>query len=93
MLMALGGCDALVFTGGIGINSSTVRSKCLEDTEKLGFMIDTGKNLNLVTPTMEQPVKEISAEGSPTRILVIRANEEIMMARECCNLAKAIIAI
>jgi acetate kinase len=93
MLMALGGCDALVFTGGIGINSSTVRSKCLEDTEKLGFMIDTGKNLNLIPPTVEQPVNEISAEASPTRILVIRANEEIMMARECCNLAKAIITI
>jgi acetate kinase len=93
MLMALGGCDALVFTGGIGINSSTVRSKCLEDTEELGFMIDTEKNLNLVPPTMEQPVKEISAEASPTKILVIRANEEIMMARDCCNLAKAIVKI
>ena len=91
MLLALGACDVLVFTGGIGINSSTVRSKCLEGTEELGFIIDHEKNLNLVPPTMAYPVAEISAQSSPIRILVIRANEEIIMARECHDLAKAVL--
>ncbi|MFH0958776.1 MAG: acetate/propionate family kinase [Pseudomonadota bacterium] len=93
MLIALGGCNVLVFTGGIGINSSTVRSKCLEGTEELGFMIDNEKNLNLLPPTMERPVAEISSQSSPVRILVIRANEEIMMARECYDLAKTVLQI
>jgi acetate kinase len=70
-----------------------VRSKCLDGTQELGFIIDHEKNLNLAPPTMAHPVAEISAQSSPIRILVIRANEEIIMARECHDLAKAVLKI
>ena len=43
MLMVLGGCDALIFTGGIGRNSPTVRRR-LEGAADLGFRIDETKN-------------------------------------------------
>jgi len=81
--MALGGCDALVFTGGIGINSAFVREKSLEGADALGFILDPVKNRNLPPLTMTNPVQQISAGTSPIKILAIRANEELMMARDC----------
>ncbi|MCX5872554.1 MAG: acetate kinase [Deltaproteobacteria bacterium] len=93
MLMALGGCDGLVFTGGIGVNSSIVRLKSLEGTENLGFMIDPVRNSESTFLTMENPVKEISAENSPISILVIRANEELMMARECYRITRQLLEV
>lgn len=83
MLMVLGGCDILVFTGGIGLNSSTVRSKSLQGAAALGFVLDVGKNVGPEKATEERPVVEISAASSSVRILVIRTFEELMMARQC----------
>jgi len=82
MLIVLGGCDALVFTGGIGSNSPTVRAKILEGTEKLGFLIDAEKNARTRT-NRDNEVEDISAESSPIAILVIETFEELMMARQC----------
>jgi len=82
MLMALGGCDVLVFTGGIGRNSATVRSKSLEGAAGLGFVIDAEKNTTQNT-TAENPVADISANSSRVKILVVRTFEELMMARQC----------
>lgn len=82
MLMILGGCDALVFAGGIGKNSPTVRRKCLEGTEGLGFELDERANLTLKAEK-ETPTVEVSAPGSKVRILVVRTFEELMMARQC----------
>ena len=91
MLMALGGCDVLVFTGGIGINSAIVREKSLEGANALGFRLDPVKNRNLIPLTMTNPVQEISSENSPIRILVIRANEELMIARECYRITQDVL--
>ena len=91
MLMALGGCDVLVFTGGIGINSAGVREKSLEGTSALGFKVDPIKNHNLIPLTMTSPVQEISSENSPIRILVIRANEELMIARDCYRITQNVL--
>jgi len=82
MLMALGGCEVLVFTGGIGRNSATVRSKSLEGASGLGFVMDEGKN-HTVSTTPETPVADISAASSKVKILVVRTFEELMMARQC----------
>jgi len=82
MLMALGGCDVLVFTGGIGRNSSTVRSKSLEGAAGLGFVMDEEKN-HTVSATPETPVADISANSSRIKILVVRTFEELIMARQC----------
>jgi acetate kinase len=87
MLMVLGGCDILVFTGGIGLNSPRVRSKSLEGTASLGFVLDEAKNTGPEKATEENPVVKISAASSGVRILVVRTFEELMMARQCLKVA------
>jgi acetate kinase len=83
MLMVLGGCDVLIFAGGIGRNSPTVRSKVLDGAADLGFVIDDTKNRGSERATAETPVVDISAASSRVRIFVIRTFEELMMARQC----------
>ncbi len=89
MMMVLGGCDVLAFAGGIGLNSSTVRSKCLEGTAGLGFVLDETKNSSTEKPTAENPVREISAASSGVRILIVRTFEELMMARQCLKVVES----
>ncbi|MGC8657898.1 MAG: acetate/propionate family kinase [Desulfomonilaceae bacterium] len=91
MLMALGGCDVLVFTGGIGINSAIVREKSLAGADGLGFALDPGRNNDLTPLTAQLPVKDISSDNSPIRILLIRANEELMMARDCYRITQEVL--
>ncbi len=88
MLMVLGGCDVLIFAGGIGLNSPTVRSKTLEGTSGLGFVIDEEKNSGPERATEEHPVVEISATSSRARILVVRTFEELIMARQCTKVVR-----
>ncbi|MCX5862103.1 MAG: acetate/propionate family kinase [Desulfomonile sp.] len=82
MLMVLGGCDVLIFTGGIGENSAAVRSRTLEGTADLGFAIDETRNLTCkLYPGQE--VADISSAASIIRVLVISTFEELIMARQC----------
>lgn len=77
---AMGGLDAVVFGGGIGRNSPTVRRMALEGLECLGIRLDAEKN---------QTAKggaDISAAGSPVRIYVVDTNEEIIVARKAMAL-------
>jgi acetate kinase len=75
---ALGGADAIIFTGGIGENSPEVREAVFENLSPLGIMIDKRANLSI------KGLKTgfINAESSKTKILVIPTNEELMIARE-----------
>jgi acetate kinase len=75
---ALGGLDSLVFSGGIGENSPEVRRRACEGLEFLGITLDEGRN------TSGEPL--ISADASPTRVRVIRTDEETMIAREANRL-------
>jgi acetate kinase len=84
MMMVLGRVDVLVFTGGIGRNSSFVRAEVLEGTEELGFLMDADKNRS-ARPTASNPIADVSGNDSKTRILVIRTFEELMMARQCAD--------
>lgn len=88
MLIVLGRCDPLVFTGGIGQNSSTVRARVLEGTEDLGFRLDPKKNTR-VALTDTAPVADISAADSRIKILVVETFEELMMARQCLKVLQA----
>ena len=81
MLAVLGGVDALVFTGGIGENSAAVREAACARFEFLGLELDTLKNHD---PKTDQ---EIAGSASRVRVLVIRAQEEWEIARECHRLA------
>ncbi|WP_034388050.1 acetate kinase [Deinococcus sp. YIM 77859] len=77
MAVALGRLDALVFTGGIGENSATVRAATLARLELLGFRPDAAANARAVRG---QGGRITLPEGTPA--LVVNTNEERMIARE-----------
>ena len=81
---ALGGCDAVVFTGGIGENSTWLREEVCEGLEFLGVRLDKDRN------TACQPDSDIAADGSPARVLVIHTREDLMIARQSRRLAEEI---
>ncbi len=74
---ALGGLDAIVFTGGIGENSDIVRRDVCDSLGFMGVKIDDSKNDGLRGKKVD-----ISAEDSKVRVLVIPTNEEIVIARD-----------
>jgi acetate kinase len=76
-LLELGGCDALVFTAGIGENNPDLRAAICANLGELGLELDPARNASL-----RGAEGEISAAGSRTRVLVIPANEELVVARE-----------
>ncbi|KJR40521.1 acetate kinase, partial [Candidatus Magnetoovum chiemensis] len=78
-ITALGSADALVFTGGIGENSTEIRARVCQGLGSLGIVIDDELNRN-ARAERGKP-KEISISGK-TKILIISADEERMIARE-----------
>jgi acetate kinase len=70
---ALGGLDALVFTGGIGEHSATVRERICEGLGFLGIRLDPDRNAE------HAPV--ISRDGDPVTVRVIPTDENLMVAR------------
>ncbi len=83
-LALLDGCDALVFTGGIGERSLEIRRRILENMTTLGFLIDHEKNNSAIA--VEQC---ISSDESPVRILVIPTDEEKAIAMNTYTLVNA----
>jgi acetate kinase len=75
---ALGGLDALVFSAGIGENSPEVRRGICTGLEFLGICLDGGRN--------EAGAQRISTDSSPATVLVIRTDEEAMIAREVARI-------
>ena len=80
MIAVLGGVDALIFTAGVGENSSEVRAAVCENFAFMGLKVDGEKNV----PSPED--REISAREATVRVLVVHAQEDWMIARECWNL-------
>lgn len=70
---AMGGIDALVFTGGIGENAGTVRAGVCSGLGWMGVALDAARNA--------AGVGVISQEGAGVRVLVIPTNEELVIAR------------
>ncbi len=81
MIAVLGGIDALVFTAGIGENSPEVRAAACDNFGFLGAKLDPAKN------AQSPPDQEISRFDSAVRILIVRAQEDWAIARECRRLA------
>jgi acetate kinase len=73
----LNGIDALVFTAGIGENRGELREAICCNLDNLGIIID--KNLNATVRAQEAV---ISAPESRVKVMVIPANEELVVARE-----------
>jgi len=73
-IAAMGGLDALVFTGGIGENSTEVRKAVCQNMEYLGLELDLEKN------EIAKEDMDISTEASKARVLRITTNEELVIA-------------
>ncbi|MBI2512135.1 MAG: acetate kinase [Opitutae bacterium] len=76
----LGGCDALVFTGGIGENNPWLREAVCAGLSDLGLDLDCERN------TANAPESDLAANESRTRVFAIPANEELVVAREAARL-------
>jgi acetate kinase len=76
-LLQLNGADALVFTAGIGENDTAVRSAVCDRLDQLGILLDDEKNA-----TTKASEAVISRPDSPVKVLIIPANEELVVARE-----------
>lgn len=72
----LDGCDAIVFTAGIGENDDLVRSSICSNLEALGIKIDDAKNNGC------REMRDISAADAKARAFVIPTNEEYAIATE-----------
>lgn len=73
---AMGGLDAIAFAGGIGQNSPSLRSKCLEGLGFFGVELDETKNRAC------NGEGEISLPQSPVKVYVVDTNEEVVVARK-----------
>ena len=82
---ALGGLDCLVFTAGIGENTSQVRKAVCENMEYFGIAIDEDKN----EQKNDGSIHDITAAGAKVKVLVIPTNEELVIARETKELLEA----
>lgn len=83
MAAVLGGMDALVFTAGVGENSAEVRAAACLGLEFLGVRLAKQAN---VRPCLDQ---DVSAPESRVRVLVIRAEEDWAIAKECWKLTRS----
>ena len=76
MIAVLGGLDALVFTGGVGENSSALRQALCASLGFLNLCLDPQANSHAI------PDCNVAEPGSSIPVLVIAANEEWEIARE-----------
>jgi acetate kinase len=84
MSTAMGGLDCLVFTAGSGENSPRIRAAVATRLEHLGVVLDAPRN------EAAEPDTDISPAGEPgARVLVLRAGEEIVIARQTVDLIHA----
>ncbi|HUL16367.1 MAG TPA: acetate kinase [Terriglobales bacterium] len=81
MVASLGGLDTLIFTAGIGENSSEVREAACAGLGFLNLKLDGVQNGR---PHLDQ---DIAAQDSAVRVLVIRAQEDWAIARECWKMS------
>ncbi|MGG4171239.1 acetate kinase [Bacillus safensis] len=77
----MNGVDAIIFTAGIGENSSEVRARVLRGLEFMGVYWDPSLN------NMRGEEAFISYPHSPVKVIVIPTNEEVMIARDVMRLA------
>jgi acetate kinase len=81
LVVTLGGLDGLVFTGGIGENSSWLRTEVCRGLECVGVRLDPQLSAD------EKPDADVAAADSPARVLLIHTREDLMIAREARRLA------
>jgi acetate kinase len=75
MAAAAGGIDLLVFTGGVGENAPSLRAMAAERLAWLGVAVDAERNAG------EASDRELSAGGAGVRTVLVRAREDLEIAR------------
>lgn len=75
---ALGGLDAVVFTGGIGEHAAEVRERICSGLKFMGLQLEPASN--------NRNASVISLKSSPVKVRVIKTNEEVMIARHTAKL-------
>jgi acetate kinase len=83
MAAVLSGLDVLIFTAGVGENSPEIRAAVCGKLAFLGIRLDETKN----SQTLDED-RNIAAPDARVRVLVIRAQEDWMIARESWNLVR-----
>lgn len=81
---AMDGVDGIIFTAGLGENSSTSRKAICDGLTYLGIKLDDEKN------SKRGEAMVISTDDSKTKVMVIPTNEELMIARDTVELTKDI---
>ena len=76
----MGGIDALVFTAGVGEHAAEVRATICTGLDCLGLALDSARN------TAKPSDQDIATAESKVRVLVVRAQEDWAIARECWKL-------
>ncbi|MBT2643969.1 acetate kinase [Bacillus sp. ISL-41] len=76
------GVDAIIFTAGIGENSTAIRARVLQGLEFMGIYWDPALN------KVRGEEAFISYPHSPVKVMVIPTDEEVMIARDVVRLAK-----
>ena len=97
---ALGGLDALVFTGGIGEHAAPVRQQICSNLGWLGIQLDERANTELSVPLPSLQANagtenfgfRISVQEATTQVLVVPTNEEWMIARQTCECLRSVSA-
>ncbi len=79
-MFAMGGVDAIIFTGGIGENDATTREAVCAGENTFGIKIDKERNDN--ARAKQGVATDVAAEDATVRLLVIATNEELMIARQ-----------
>jgi acetate kinase len=79
-LLLLGGADAIVFTGGIGENSVSMRDAICRDLSWFGIHLDIGKNATA------KGEARIDASNSRVQLWIMPTNEELIVARQSRDL-------
>ncbi len=82
----MAGVDAIVFTGGIGENSSVVRHRACQRLDYLGAVIDEDLNRDLKL-SHEQPVGVFSMPHGRVKLLAIKTDEQYSIARQTAQVA------
>ena len=77
MVAVLGGIDALIFSGGVGENSAEVREAACKQLAFLGLKLDDAANRRGTSD------RDVAAPDSRVRVLIIRAQEDWAIAKEC----------
>lgn len=77
----LGGLDAIVFTAGVGENDPLTRKLATQNLEYLGIHLDEEKN-----EKGGKGIREINADDSRVKVLVVPTNEELEIAKQCFEL-------